>query len=390
MPKPLDGVRVLDIGISTAGPYGARLLADLGADVIKIEPLDGENTRSLGLRYGDAGYLYHVNNYNKRSVTLTLQHPRGRETFLALVAKSDVVIENFAIGTMDKWGVGYDACRAANPSIVYCSVKGYGESGPLRNLRAFDTVTQALCGLMYSTGKPGDPPLKAGPSVCDLMGAAVSSMAVMAALVARKPATSQLVDTALFDMGAFALTPLWPLARDGVAESLRSLGNGHPEHAPFGDYACTDGRLIIAVTKQAQWRALAGLLALPHEWDRAARLQRRATIDAALGSWLSSQPVDAAAQRLQSLGIPAAPVLDLAQVSASGQLAARRMVGTVAHPAYGDVPLINSPLAMGDRAPNRGPWRLQPTLGEHTAEVIGDVLDRGGQLDSLRADGVIG
>jgi crotonobetainyl-CoA:carnitine CoA-transferase CaiB-like acyl-CoA transferase len=182
MPRPLEGLRVLDIGISTAGPYAARLLGDLGADVIKVEPLDGENTRGLGLRYGDAGYLYHVNNYNKRSITLKLQHPRGRDLFLELVAKSDVVIENFAIGTMDKWGVGYAACREANPAIIYCSVKGFGESGPWAGLRAFDTVTQALCGLMYSTGKPGDPPLKAGPSVCDLMGAAVSSMAVMIAI----------------------------------------------------------------------------------------------------------------------------------------------------------------------------------------------------------------
>src|SRR5690348_13601013 len=107
--RPLKGVRVIDIGISTAGPFGARLLGDLGADVIKIEPLDGENTRSLGLRYGDMGYLFHVNNYNKRSVTLNVQHPRGREVFLELVANADVVIENFAIGTMDKWGVGYEA-----------------------------------------------------------------------------------------------------------------------------------------------------------------------------------------------------------------------------------------------------------------------------------------
>ena len=141
MSRPLEGIRVVDIGISTAGPFGARLLGDLGADVIKIEPLDGENTRSLGLRYGDMGYLFHVNNYNKRSVTLQVQHPHGREVFLDLVAHSDVVIENFAIGTMDKWGIGYDACRGVNPSLVYCSVKGFGESGPMQELRAFDTVT---------------------------------------------------------------------------------------------------------------------------------------------------------------------------------------------------------------------------------------------------------
>jgi crotonobetainyl-CoA:carnitine CoA-transferase CaiB-like acyl-CoA transferase len=388
VPRPLDGLRVLDIGISTAGPYAARLLGDLGADVIKVEPLDGENTRGLGLRYGDAGYLYHVNNYNKRSIALKLQHPRGRELFLELVRTSDVVIENFAIGTMDKWGVGYAACRDANASIIYCSVKGFGESGPLSALRAFDTVTQALSGLMYSTGKPGDPPLKAGPSVCDLMGAAVSSMAVMTAIAARRPGTSQFVDTALFDMGAIALTSLWPMARSDGAESLRSLGNGHPDHAPFGDYACAHGRIMVAVTRDAQWRSLAPLVALPAAWDRPIRVEKRAAIDAALAAWLEEDGAQQAATRLQSLGIPAAPILDLEQVATSAQLASRRMISTLHHSVYGDVPLINSPLATGD-IDSRMPWRHQPVLGEHNEAVIGDLLGHAGELASLRAEGVL-
>lgn len=388
MPRPLEGLRVLDIGISTAGPYAARLLGDLGADVIKVEPLDGENTRGLGLRYGDAGYLYHVNNYNKRSITLKLQHPRGRDLFLELVAKSDVVIENFAIGTMDKWGVGYAACREANPSIIYCSVKGFGESGPLAGLRAFDTVTQAMCGLMYSTGKPGDPPLKAGPSVCDLMGAAVSSMAVMTAIAARRSDESQFLDTALFDMGAVALTSLWPLARHGSAESLRSLGNGHPEHSPFDDYACARGRVIVTVTTDAQWRALAPLVELPAEWDRQTRIEKRGVIDAALSAWLAQHGAEESAERLQFLGVPAAPILDLEQVATSAQLASRRMIGTLSHPVYGDVPLINTPLATGE-AGSRGPWRHQPVLGESNEEVIGDILGHAGELAALRAEGVL-
>ena len=388
MSRPLDGIRVLDIGISTAGPYAARLLADLGADVIKIEPLAGENTRGLGLRYGDAGYLYHVNNYNKRSVTLTLQHPRGRDLFLELVARSDVVIENFAMGTMDKWGVGYEACRKANPSIVYCSVKGFGESGPLASLRAFDTVTQALCGLMYSTGKPGDPPLKAGPSVCDLMGAAVSSMAVMTAIAARVPGQARFLDTALFDMGAIALTSLWPMARDGAPDSLRSLGNGHPDHAPFDDYPCGRGRVMLAVTRDAQWRALAGLVDLQPDWDRKARLEHREAIDAALTAWLAARDMEEAAAQLQALGVPAAPVLDLAEVATSRQMASCRMIGTHHHAVYGDVPLIHTPLATGGDV-SRAPWRRQPVLGENNEEVIGDLLGHAAELDSLREQGVI-
>jgi CoA:oxalate CoA-transferase len=387
MSRPLDGIRVVDIGISTAGPFAARLLGDLGADVVKVEPLDGENTRSLGLRYGDTGYLYHVNNYNKRSVALQVQHPRGRDVFLALVAKADVVIENFAIGTMDKWGIGYDACRQANPSVVYCSVKGFGESGPLQNLRAFDTVTQALCGLMDTTGKAGDPPLKAGPSVCDLMGAAVSSMAVMAALVARRPGESQFLDTALFDMGAFALTSLWPLALDGMADALHGIGNGHPRHAPFGDFGCADGRAMVTLTQDAQWRALATLLALPVAWDRRTRVARAAEIDAALAAWCRGRRAGEVAEALQAIGVPAAPILDLAQVATSDQLASRRMVADVLHPVYGTVPLINSPLATG--ASDRAPWRLQPLLGEHGTDVVGGLLGRAHELSALRAQGVL-
>jgi CoA:oxalate CoA-transferase len=379
---------VLDIGISTAGPYAARLLGDLGADVIKIEPLAGENTRGLGLRYGGQGYLYHVNNYNKRSVTLTLQHLRGRDLFLELVAHSDVVIENFAIGTMDKWGVGFAACREANPAIIYCSVKGFGESGPLAGLRAFDTVTQALCGLMHSTGKPGDPPLKAGPSVCDLMGAAVSSMAVMTAIAARAPGHPRFLDTALFDMGAIALTSLWPLARDGEPSSLRSLGNAHPEHAPFDDYACADGRIMRAVPRVAHGRALSWVLRLPSGGGRAARLAHRDAIDSAIGAWVGARDMEQAANDLQALGIPAAPVLDLAQVANSAQMQSRRMIGTQHHAVYGDVPLINTPLAIGDEA-SRAPWRRQPLLGEHNAEVIGDLLGHAAELDALREQGVI-
>jgi crotonobetainyl-CoA:carnitine CoA-transferase CaiB-like acyl-CoA transferase len=388
MSRPLDGIRVVDIGISTAGPYAARLLGDLGADVIKVEPLDGENTRGLGLRYGDAGYLYHVNNYNKRSITLKVQHSRGRDLFLELVGKSDVVMENFAIGTMDKWGIGYAACRAVNPSIIYCSVKGFGESGPLQGLRAFDTVTQALCGLMYSTGKPGSPPLKAGPSVCDLMGAAVSSMAVMTAIAARRPERSQLLDTALFDMGAIALTSLWPLARHGSAETLRSLGNGHPDHVPFNDYPCAHGRVMVTVTRDAQWRALAPLVGLPAQWERETRLAARTAIDDALVGWLATLEAQAAAERLQALAIPAAPILDLAQVATSPQMASRKMIGTLRHPAYGDVPLINTPLAIGD-GDSREPWRNQPLLGESNDEVIGSLLGHAAELGALRAEGIV-
>jgi len=382
----LEGIRVLDIGLNTAGPYAARLLGDLGADVIKVESLEGEGTRALGMRYGDTGYLFHNNNFNKRSVSLHVQHPRGREIFLEMVAQSDVVIENFAIGTMDKWGIGYEACRQVNPSIVFCAIKGFGESGPLCNLRAFDTVTQALSGIMDATGEMGLPPLKAGPSACDILSGALSAMAVISVLAGRKAGQAQFIDTALFDAGVFSLLPLWPLAKLG-RDTAQSLGNRHPLHAPFAHFRCSDGLLMVTVTCDLHWRSLAHWLELNPLWTRSMRKQREADIEAVLAELVSTHTAQEAAEKLQALGVPAAPVLDLAQVAQSEHMKARGMIGDVEHPVFGKLPLINTALATGRTG--RGPWRLQPVLGESNDELLGKQLGREGELAALRSKGVI-
>ncbi len=383
MNRPLESIRVLDLGISTAGPYAARFLADLGAEVIKIEPLDGENARKLGLRYGGVGYLYHVNNYNKKSIALQIQHKRGREILLDLVARSDVVIENFACGTMDKWCVGYTACRDRNPSIIYASAKGFGETGPLRERRAFDTVVQAMSGVMAVTGAPEDPPVKAGPSVCDLMTAALGAMAVTAAIAAREPGQSQFLDCAMFDMGAWSLLPLWPDALDPDGGLVERTGNRHPRHAAFGSYPCQDGSLFVTATTDAHAQSLATLLHVSDGADRGAR------IDASLAEWAQARGVLDAAEQLQQRGIPAAPVWDLTELRNSDLLAERGMVRTHDHPSYGAVPLVQSPIARQDFG-GPGVWRDQPLLGQHTAEIIGGLLGRGEELQDLLDARVIG
>lgn len=385
---PLEGIRVLDLGISTAGPYAARFLGDLGAEVIKVEPLDGENSRKLGLRFGGEGYLFHVNNHNKKSLSLRVQHAKGRSLFLDLVARSHVVIENFAVGTMDGWGIGYDACRTANPEVIYCSAKGFGNSGPWRGKRAFDTVVQGLSGIMDATGRPGDPPVKGGPSVCDLMTAAVSVMAINAALHARRPGTSQLLDTALFDMGAWSLLWLWPFAGPD-REATRHVADGHPVHAPFGRFECRDGEIMVTVTTDAQWSALAPQIGLPAEWPRPIRKSKEAEIDRALGRWSIGRSAEPAASELQQLGVPAGAVLDLEQVANSGQIEARGLLGTVDHPVFGKVPLIRTPLMVADTG-RPDIQRLQPTLGEHNDEIVGGLLGRGAEIAVLRAEGVLG
>lgn len=388
MPLPLEGLRVLDLGISTAGPYAARFLADLGADVIKVEPLAGENSRSLGLRYGGAGYLFHVNNYNKRSLALKVQSPEGREAFLALVATSDVVIENFAVGTMDGWGIGYEACRAANASIVYCSAKGFGESGELRRKRAFDTVVQGLAGIMDATGS-GDDPLKGGPSVCDLLTAAASAMATVSALLDRAPGQSVFVDTALFDMGAASLAWLWPVAESEHPEEAARLGNGHPKAAPFGSFDCGDGQVFVAVDSDAAWRALAPLLDCDATWTEAARKSHEDTIDARLRAWLGSRSRAQACAQLQSLGVPATPVLALGETAALPLMTDRELLTELDHPVFGPVPLLRSPLAVAGhpRPPIR---RLQPQLGEQGEEILAALPGGAERIERLRAAGALG
>lgn len=386
MSLPLHGMRVVDLGISTAGPYAARFIADMGAEVIKVEPLDGENARGLSLRFGGVGYLFHVNNYNKKSVTLNVQSDEGRRLFLELVAQSDAVVENFALGTMDRWGIGYEACRAANPSIVYCTAKGFGLNGPHAGKRAFDTVVQAMSGLMDMTGFAGDPPLKAGPSACDLMTAVATATAMMAGLASRTEGESQLLDTALFDLGALSMLPFWPAAH-AKGQPMHSLGNGHPKHAPFGVYTCCDGLLMINLTTDGQWRALAPRLNLPGGWNRAERKSHEAEIDAALGGWTVSQMAWDAAAALQDIGIAAAPVLDVAQASSAPSLKEDRPVIAVHHPVYGEVPLIRTPVMAGVNTSIRA---LQPVLGEHNDEIIGGLLNHRADLGRLRMQGIIG
>jgi crotonobetainyl-CoA:carnitine CoA-transferase CaiB-like acyl-CoA transferase len=383
---PLEGLRVLDLGISTAGPYAARFIADMGAEVIKVEPLDGENSRGLSLRFGGVGYLFHVNNYNKKSVALNVQSETGRKLFLELVAKSDAVIENFALGTMDRWGIGYEACRAANPSIVYGTAKGFGLNGPEAGKRAFDTVVQAMSGIMDMTGKLGDPPLKAGPSACDLMTAMATATAVMTGLVSRVEGESQLLDAALFDMGALSMLPFWPAACRGEG-GIHSLGNAHPKHAPFGAYSCADGPVMVSVTTDEQWHALARLLGLPASWGRVERKKHEKNIEAALSVWLAKRTGWEAASLLQESKIPAAPVLDVAQAASAPQLESDRPLISIGHPIYGEMSLIRSPVvAAGDV----GIRLQQPTLGEHNEEIIGGLLGYQEELPRLRSEGVIG
>lgn len=385
MPLPFDGIRVLDLGISTAGPYSARFLADLGAEVIKVEPLEGENARNLGLRYGGTGYLYHVNNYNKKSLSLTVQSDAGRQIFLDLVRISDVVVENFALGTMDRWGIGYAACRDANPSIVYCSAKGFGENGPLKAKKAFDTVSQALSGIMHLTGAADEPPLKGGPSVCDLMTATVSAMAVAAALARRVPGESQIVDTSLFDMGAWSLLQYWPQA----AQAPSHLGNGHPAEAPYGDFDCRDGAIFLSVLADAEWKPLADALDLPPEWDRAARKQREAEIADRLAGWLAPQDAMTACAALQAMSIAAAPILSIGQVVDLPIVAHRQMLKRVRHAVFGEIPLIGSPVA-ADGASGDKIRALAPVLGESNDEIVGGLLARADELAALRQEKVVG
>jgi crotonobetainyl-CoA:carnitine CoA-transferase CaiB-like acyl-CoA transferase len=392
-----EGVRVLDLSRMLAGPYGSMLLADMGAEVIKVEEPDGgDPMRVMGppfLPDGESAYFLSINR-NKKSVALDLTKPEGRRVFLDLAAEADVVWENFRPGVMERLGLAYAALARVNPRLVMCSISAYGQDGPYRDWPAFDLALQAMGGAMSVTGEDGRPPVRMGLPMGDLAGGMFGAFAVAGALFRReRTGRGAHVDLSLLDCQVSLLTYMaqyfWT---DGRVP--HPLGSGHASVVPYGALATRDGHLIVAIFAEKFWAGFCGAVERA-EWVRDARfaanrdrVAHRAELMALIEPRFRELTTDEWLHRLHAAGVPAAPILAVDRVLDDPQVRHRRMVVELEHPRHGALATLGTPIKVDGalEAPLAPPARL----GEHTEIVLRELLKYPAErIDALRREGVV-
>ncbi len=407
MQGPLSGIRVIDLSRVLAGPWATQIFADLGAEVIKIErPGVGDDTRGWGPPYlkdrdgsetGESAYYLSCNR-GKRSVTLDFTIPSGLAVARALAEKSDILVENFKVGGLARHGLGYDDLKALNPRLIYCSITGFGQTGPYRHRAGYDYAIQAMGGLMSVTGRPdGEPgggPMRVGVAVSDLMAGMYAVSAVLAALHHReRSGEGQHIDLALLDVQtAFLANQAMNTLIGGAAPGR--IGNHHPNIVPYQCFAVADGDIVIAVGTDPQFRRLCALLARPElaEDPRFAtndsRVRHRTALIAALEPILLSRGREFWLEALEQAEIPCAPINTIDQVFDDPQVRARGMRVELPHPLAGTVPSVATPLRFS--ATPAGAKTAPPLLGEHTEETLGQLLGMtADEIAALRDGGVV-
>jgi crotonobetainyl-CoA:carnitine CoA-transferase CaiB-like acyl-CoA transferase len=392
-----DGIRVLDLSRMLAGPYGSMLLADMGAEVIKIEDPDGgDPMRAMGppfLPDGDSAYFLAINR-NKKSVVIDLTKSEGRDTFLDLVRHADVVWENFRPGVMTKLGCDYDAMSRVNPRIVHCAISAYGQEGPHRELPAFDLALQARGGAMSLTGEPGRPPVRMGLPMGDLAGGMFGSFAVAGALLRReRTGRGASIDLSLLDCQVSLLTYIaqyyWT---DGNV--LGPAGSGHISVMPYGAYATADGHLIIAVFNDRFWQGFCRAMER-NDWQHDPRFHKngdrvanRADLEPLLVAAFRARPTAEWLDRLNREGVPAAPIQRVHEVLADEQVRHREMVTDMDHPVHGRMPTLGTPIKVDGvvKLTVAPPARLGQDTDDVLRDVVGYTAER---IAGLRRSGVI-
>ncbi len=394
-PHPLTGVRVLEIANYMAGPFCAMQLADLGADVIKIEnPEGGDMARdSAPFLDGESSPFIRLNR-NKRSLALNLKAPAGKELFRELARDADVVVENLRPGTMADLELDYPRLAALNPRLVYVAASGWGQTGPYAQLAGLDIMAQAMSGLMSITGEPGGNPVKVGVPICDLVCALYGTIGALAALrVREQTGRGQYIDVSLFEAGVSLA--VWEAGRYfATGEVPQPLGSAHQVSAPYQAIRASDGYFTIGATSPRNWRALCEVLGHP-EWadderfqDNPSRHARRDVLIPMIEAVTSCQPRAHWVSLLQQAGVPCAEIQTYDQVFNDPQLLARDFLWKGAHPKLGEVEQIGSPLHFSETPVRQ--WRAGPGLGEHTSEVLRALGKPDSEISALKEQGVLG
>nr|WP_314618264.1 CaiB/BaiF CoA-transferase family protein [uncultured Pseudomonas sp.] len=403
----LSHLRVLDLSRVLAGPWSGQILADLGADVIKVErPGSGDDTRAWGPPFlkdaqgentSEAAYYLSANR-NKRSVTIDFTQPEGQRLVRELAARSDIVIENFKVGGLAAYGLDYQSLKAVNPKLIYCSITGFGQTGPYAKRAGYDFMIQGLGGLMSLTGRPdgeeGAGPVKVGVALTDILTGLYSTVAILAALAHRDQAgVGQHIDMALLDVQVACLANQ-AMNYLTTGNPPRRLGNAHPNIVPYQDFPTADGDFILTVGNDGQFRKFAEVAGQPQWADdprfatnkqRVANraelipLIRQATVFKTTAEWV---------QQLEAAGVPCGPINDLAQMFQDPQVVARGLAVTLPHALAGSVPQVASPIRLSETPVEYR--HAPPLLGEHTEVVLADVLGLdAGSLQRLRDAGVL-
>ncbi len=373
---PLSGMTVIELAHIMSGPTCGLMLADMGADVIKVEKPEGDNSRRfLPPAINGEAAAFMMMNRNKRGMVIDLKTADGKAILRRLVSNADALIENFRNGTMEALGLGYETLRQDNPGLIYCEISGFGRTGPYADRPGFDLVAQGMSGLMAITGEgPGRPPVKVGAPVTDIVAGILGAMGICAAYAHKlKTGEGQKVDTSLFEAG-IVLTYWQSAIAFATGRSPGPMGSAHPLNAPYQAFRAADGWINVGAANQRNWERMLGVLGRPDLKDdprfatNGARMANRDDLVAVLNGIFEQKPMAHWLENLETAGVPVGPVLSIAEMHRDEQAVARGMVPTVDHPVAGKVQTIGAPVKFSETA-----CRIDaaaPTLGQHTRDIL--------------------
>jgi crotonobetainyl-CoA:carnitine CoA-transferase CaiB-like acyl-CoA transferase len=394
--RSLDGIRVIDLSRVIAGPWCGALLADMGADVLKVEGVaDADESRTWPPYKGGESAAYLLFNRNKRGMTLDLKAPEGVAIVKKLVAGADVLIENFRTGTMESFGLGYDALAAINPRLIYCSISAFGRTGPRKDSAGYEALMQAFSGIMSITGEPGGAPVRAGVSFLDLSTGMLTAFGVVNALLYReRTGRGQRVDGSLLET-AVSLLAFHAEGYLLTGAIPKALGSGHPSLSPYRNFRCRDEQWVfIAAANDRFWSRLAPALGLaelaadPRFARNVDRVTHRAALEGILEKTIGAMDREPLLAALEAAGVPATPVNTVDQVMNDAQTTARGMIDHVVHPVLGEIPVVSTPVKFS--AMQAGVRKAAPLRGADTDTVLADLGYTEAEIAALRDKHVIG